>query len=212
MVENLAPSLRLLLVTDDRLLARPDPVGTCLAAVAGGVTAIQLRLKQATDREYLDLARQLRRAVTIPLYINDRLDIALAAGADGVHLGVDDIPPLAARRIVPPGFVIGASVGADEEVERGLSADYWGVGPLRATTTKADAGGALGWAGARALLARAGSRPCVVIGGVQPDDVDAARTEGFAGVAVASGILGAGDVVAAARRYAEGSTVDSRQR
>ena len=110
MNENLASSLRLLLVTDDALLDRRDPVGTCLAAVAGGVTAIQLRLKCTGDHEFIDLARQLRRALPVPLYINDRLDIALAAGADGVHLGVDDLAPHAARRVVPAGFVIGASV------------------------------------------------------------------------------------------------------
>jgi thiamine-phosphate pyrophosphorylase len=209
MNENLASSLRLLLVTDDALLNGADPVGTCLAAIAGGVTAIQLRLKHAGDQDYLDLARQLRRAITVPLFINDRLDIALAAGADGVHLGSDDLPPGAARRIAPAGFVIGASVGSDGEVERGEPADYWGIGPLRVTTTKADAGDALGWDGARALRERAGSRPCVLIGGVQPGDMAAARSAGFAGVAVVSGILGADDVVAAARRYADGSTVDS---
>lgn len=202
MNENLASSLRLLLVTNDTLLDGDDPVGTCVAAVAGGVTAIQLRLKHAGDHEYLDLARRLRRAVPVPLFVNDRLDIALAAGAHGVHLGVDDIPPDVARRLAPAGFVIGASVGSEGEVERGLAADYWGVGPLRATSTKADAGAALGWDAARWLLGRAGARPCVIIGGVQPGDVTAARHAGFAGVAVVSGILGEADVAAAAVRYA----------
>jgi thiamine-phosphate diphosphorylase len=108
---------------------------------------------------------------------------------------------LLARTIVPAGFVIGASVGSESEVVRGSAADYWGIGPLRATATKLDAGAPLGLGGARDLLALAGGRPCVVIGGVRLEDVLPARTAGFAGVAVASGILATDDVEAAARRY-----------
>lgn len=206
MVENLAASLRLLFVTDDTLLQRIDPVATCLAAVAGGATAVQLRLKRSDDRQFVALARALASALTVPLFVNDRLDIALVAGAAGVHLGADDLAPAVGRRIAPPGFVIGASVGTPEEVGRGMSADYWGIGPLRGTATKHDAGAALGWDGARPLLACAGSRPCVIIGGVRPEDVHVAHREGYAGVAVVSGMLGAADVEMAARRY--GSTVD----
>ncbi len=201
MRENLVELLRLVLVTDDALLAGRDAVAVCRAAVEGGVTAVELRLKRATDRDLLDLARRLRATLPVPLLINDRLDIALAAGAAGVHLGADDIPPALARRVAPPGFVIGASVGGEDEIARGAAADYWGIGPLRASTTKGDAGTPLGIAGAARYLAAAGGRPCVVIGGVLPGDVAAARAAGFAGVAVASGILAADDVRAAARKY-----------
>jgi thiamine-phosphate pyrophosphorylase len=111
------------------------------------------------------------------------------------------LPPERARRIVPPGFIIGASVGMTTEVERGLAADYWGIGPLHGTTTKGDAGEALGFSGTAALLAASAGRPCVVIGGVRPEDVAPAIAAGFAGVAVVSGILGATNVEEAARRY-----------
>jgi len=198
---NLADSLRLLLVTDDALLERRDLESVCHAAVAAGVTAVQLRLKLADDRHFADAARRLRGALSVPLFINDRVDVALATGADGVHLGPDDLSPELARRIVPAGFVIGASVGSAAEATRGASADYWGIGPLHASSTKSDEGRALGWQGAEALRLLAGGNPCVIIGGVQPDDVAAARSAGFAGVAVASGILAHDDVAAAVRRY-----------
>jgi thiamine-phosphate pyrophosphorylase len=201
MRENLAATLRLLLVTDDALLGARDPVAVALAAVAGGVTAVQLRLKEASDRELLATARRLVAALPVPLFVNDRLDIALLAGAAGVHLGSDDIPPAGARWVVPEHFIVGASVGLPGEVERGAAADYWGIGPLHGTRTKDDAGAALGLDGACALLAVSGGRPCVLIGGVQPADVGPARTAGFAGVAVVSGILGAEDVEGAARGY-----------
>ena len=105
--------------------------------------------------------------------INDRLDVALAAGAAGVHLGPEDLPIALARGIVPPGFWIGASVGNPGEAELGRGADYWGIGPWRATTTKPDAGAPLGSAGFRELCALGRGIPCVAIGGITPEDVPA---------------------------------------
>ena len=201
MTRNLAVSLRLLLVTDDALLAGRDPVALCRAAVRGGVTGVQLRLKQATPRELLRIARALVAALDVPLLVNDRCDVAIAAGAAGVHLGPDDLPVRLARRAAPKGFVIGASVGGEGEVGGGAGADYWGVGPWRATSTKAEAGAALGEAGFRAIVARSGGIPCIAIGGVRPEDVAPIRGAGGAGVAVVSGILSADDVEGAARRY-----------
>jgi thiamine-phosphate pyrophosphorylase len=198
---RLLDSLSLVLVTDDALLGSRDPLAVCAAAVAGGVTMVQLRLKLAGDRELLALARQLVAALPVPVIINDRVDVALAGGAAGVHLGPDDLSPELARRIVPPGFIIGASVGSLAEVARGASADYWGIGPLHGTGTKLDAGAALGWDGVAEFVAAAGSRPAVVIGGVRPEDVAEARRIGCAGVAVVSGILASEDVAAAAMRY-----------
>jgi thiamine-phosphate pyrophosphorylase len=202
MVTNLAQALRLLLVTDDRLLAGRDVVSVCRAAVGGGVTAVQLRLKHVEPRELVTLARALRSALPVPIIINDRLDVALAAAADGVHLGPEDLPVALARRIVPPGFVIGASVGTAEEADRGRGADYWGVGPLRATRTKPGAGAALDLAGFRQILALAPEgMPCVAIGGVRPEDVRGVREAGGAGVAVVSGILSAERPAIAAAAY-----------
>jgi thiamine-phosphate pyrophosphorylase len=202
MAMNLAQALRLMLVTDDRLLAGRDVVAVCRAAVAGGVTVVQLRLKQTAPRDLVHLARALRSALTVPIIVNDRLDVALAAGADGVHLGPDDLPVSLARRIVPPGFVIGASVGIREEAGNGQGADYWGVGPLRPSGTKPEAGAALGISGFGKIraLARAGL-PCVAIGGVQPGDVRGVLEVGGVGVAVVSGVLGADDPVGAAAAY-----------
>jgi len=202
MRDNLASVLRLLLVTDDDLLAGRDLVGTVREAVAGGATAVQLRLKRATARELATAGRALMAAVEVPLFVNDRLDVALAIGAAGVHLGPDDVPAARARDLAPPGFLIGASVGLESEIPNGEAADYWGIGPWRVTGTKRDAGAALGAAGFAALRARAGRRPSVAIGGVRVEDVPAILGAGAAGVAVVSGILGTLDVEAATRRYA----------
>ena len=203
MGENLAAILRLLLVTDDVLLGRRDVVAVCQAAVRGGITAVQLRLKHAPDSALLDAAQRLVAELHVPVFVNDRVDVALAAGAAGAHLGPEDLSPLLARAAVPAGFVIGASVGSEAEVARGLAADYWGIGPLRVTATKQDAGVALGLDRASSLRTHAAGKPCVVIGGVRPEDVVAMRTAGFAGVAVASGILASADIEAAARRYSQ---------
>lgn len=203
MAQNLAALLRLILVTDDDLVAGRDLVALCRAAVQGGVTCVELRLKRATPRELAETAKVLVAALPVPVLVNDRLDAAIAAGAAGAHLGPDDLPIGLARGAAPPGFILGASVGTAGEVESGRGADYWGVGPFRATTTKPDAGAGLGAAGFGAVVAQAGGTPCIAIGGVRPDDVAAVRRAGGVGVAVVSGILAAPDVEAAARAYAK---------
>jgi thiamine-phosphate pyrophosphorylase len=192
-----------MLVTDDRLVEGRDVIGLARAAERGGVTAIQLRLKSASPRALAGLARDLIAALTIPLLVNDRPDVALAAGAAGVHLGPDDLPVSLARKIAPPGFVIGASVGSDEEAASAGAADYWGIGPWRETRTKGDAGIGLGPEGFIKLRVLSGDRPCMAIGSIQPSDVPVVRWAGGTGVAVASGILLADDVEAAARSYAK---------
>lgn len=202
MAPNLAGMLRLVLVTDDALVRGRDLVQLCLAAERGGVTAVQLRLKRAGAGELAAAARALLGALRVPLLVNDRLDVALAVGAAGAHLGPDDVPVAMARRVVPDGFLIGASVGSAAEAGQGIGADYWGVGPFRATSTKSDAGPAIALDGFRTVrgLAPAGV-PCVAIGGVLPEDVGRIRLAGGVGVAVVRGILAAGDVEAAARAY-----------
>ena len=202
-----------MLVTDDRLVAGHDLVTLARAAEAGGVTSVQIRLKDAPAREQVALARALVAALRVPVLVNDRPDIALAAGAAGVHLGVDDLPVALARAIAPPGFVIGASVGSDAEAAVAVEADYWGIGPWRVTTTKADAGAGLGADGFARLARSAGGKPCLAIGAVRPDDVPAVHRAGGAGVGVVSGILGTSEsseaairevaIREAASRYAE---------
>jgi thiamine-phosphate diphosphorylase len=201
MVTNLARHLRLMLVTDDRLLDGRDVRAVATAAVRGGATCVQLRLKHATAADLLRLARQLRDAVSVPVLVNDRSDVAAAAGC-GVHLGPDDLPVMLARRIMARGLPIGASVGLPEEAAAAEEADYWGVGPWRVTGTKADAGAALGPDGFRRIVALAHGKPCIAIGGVRPEDVPAVLAAGGTGVAVVSGILAESDIEAAARRYA----------
>lgn len=192
-----------MLVTDDRLVAGRDIVALALAAEAGGATSVQLRLKQATAREQVLLARALVAALGIPVLVNDRPDVAIAAGAAGVHLGADDVPVALARLVGPPGFVIGTSVGSEAEAAASVDADYWGIGPWRVTRTKQDAGAGLGPEGFARLSRLAGGRPCVAIGGVRPDDAVAVRRSGGAGVAVVSGILAGAEAGPSAASYAE---------
>jgi thiamine-phosphate pyrophosphorylase len=203
MADNVAAVVRLMLVTDDRMVAGRDLVALAVAAERGGVTSVQLRLKRASARELVAAARMLVAALRVPLLVNDRPDVALAAGAAGVHLGPDDLPIVLVRKVVPPGFIIGASAGSPEEAAAAAGADYWGVGPWRNTGTKADAGAALGAEGFRRIVQRSGGKPCIAIGGVRPEDVGSVLAAGGAGVAVVSGILGEEDVEAAARGYAQ---------
>ena len=203
MGDNVAQLVRLMLVTDDRLVRGRDLVSLAQAAERGGATSVQLRLKEATARELAQLVRGLVQALRIPVLVNDRPDVAIAAGAAGAHLGPDDMPIDLVRRIAPPGFVLGASVGSETEAGVAGGADYWGIGPWRATPTKEDAGTGLGPDGFSRLLQLAGGKPALAIGGVTPEDVPMILQRGGKGVAVVSGILGAEDVEAAARRYAK---------
>ena len=211
MSPNVAALVRLMLVTDDRYARERDPVQLALAAERGGITSLQVRFKERGDRELAQLVRALVAAVGIPVLVNDRPDIALAAGAAGVHLGPEDLSVELTRRIVPPGFIIGASVGSPEEATLAGGADYWGIGPWRVTATKGNAGAALGAEGFRGLTRLAAGRPCIAIGGVMPTDVPEVLGSGGSGVAVVSGILGADDVEAAARKYRHAGNREQKQ-
>lgn len=199
---NVAPLLRLMLVTDEAAVGGRDLVALALAAERGGVTSVQVRLKRATPREQVAVARALVAALRVPVLVNDRPDVAIAAGAAGAHVGPGDLPPVLARRILPEAMILGVSVGSPEEALTAGAADYWGVGPWRETATKGDAGSAIGAEGLAAVIRESGGRPCIAIGGIRPEDVPVVLRAGAAGVAVVSGLLGAADVEAAARRYA----------
>jgi thiamine-phosphate pyrophosphorylase len=193
-------SLVLVAITDDLRDGREGLVARAVAAARGGATMIQLRLKDADARVQVEVARALLSALppTVPLIINDRADVALATGAAGVHLGVDDLPAAAVRRIAPPDFIIGASVGCDAEVPLASGADYVGIGPVYGTASKADAGDAIGIAELSRLAALCGL-PAVAIGGIDASNAAPVMAAGAHGVAVIRAVLGAPDPEQAAR-------------
>ena len=199
-----------MLVTDDALIAGRDLVAIARAAERGGATSVQLRLKRTPARELAEAARALVAALRVPVLVNDRPDVAIATGAAGVHVGPDDLPVALVRRIAPPGFIVGASAGTEQEATAAREADYWGIGPWRTTSTKADAGAALGSEGFARIVALAQGVPCIAVGGVRPEDVAEVRRAGGVGVAVVRGILGAGDVEKATREYAMGRWADGQ--
>lgn len=189
--------LRLVVITDSELAAPRDVADVVGAALRAGAPAVQLRDKSLPPRDLLPLAHRLRaatRATGALFVVNDRLDLALAAGADGVHLGPDDLPVAAARRIAPPGFVIGHSAddpGAARAAVAG-GADYIGCGTVFTTRTKADAGAAIG-PGRLGEVARCVDVPVVAIGGVTVRNAPRVFVEGAAGCAVVSAVMGAAD-------------------
>lgn len=192
--------LSLYLVTDTVLCGPRGIAETARAAVAGGATVVQLRDPLATTRELYEMAIELRAAISVPLIVNDRLDVALAAGADGVHLGQSDLPVRKAREIAGPDFLIGLSISGIAELQNanGLppgTVDYFGIGPAFATATKPDAGAALG-PDLVAELAAMTELPTVAIGGITADN--AARLIGVDGICVVSAICAADDPRAAA--------------
>lgn len=203
-------TVRLIAITDS---LRDGPRGLALraaAAVAGGATMLQLRLKEESARSLVEIARTIQAmAPEVPLIINDRADVALAAGAAGVHVGVDDLSPALLRRVVPPGFIIGASVGSDDEVARAAGADYVGVGPVFATGSKSDAGAAIGPARFGELARRCGL-PAVAIGGITSESVASVLSAGATGVAVISALFGASDPTMAARAIRDALDANGR--
>jgi thiamine-phosphate pyrophosphorylase len=191
-----------MVVTDAALFKGRDPVDACRRAVLGGATLIQLRLKDATPRDLVALARALVSALPVPVLVNDRVDVALAAGAAGTHLGQGDLPLDRLRPHVPAGFVLGISVGSPAEAERvrPWPADYWSVGPCFATTSKVDAGAPLGPAGFAALARLAPPAvPVIAIGGVTAGNAGALARAGAAGIAVIAAVWSASDPTSAAR-------------
>jgi thiamine-phosphate pyrophosphorylase len=182
-----------------------DPLAVVRAAVAGGVTAVQVRAPGATGRALVAGTRAVLDAVRdagVAVIVNDRLDVALAAGADGVHLGREDVPPRDARRVAGPALSIGWSVtGPDDlDVVPG-TVDLLGIGPVFATATKPDAAPPTGVDGLRRLWedARALGRPAVAIGGIGPDNAGEVLATGVPGLCVSSAIVAAPDPGAVAR-------------
>ena len=196
-------SLRLQLVTDSALCGSRGVLAVVAAAVEGGVSCVQLREKALDTRAFVERARALKALLAplrVPLIINDRLDVALACEADGLHLGQTDLPADIARRLLPPGAIIGLSVESPGDVAAAERepVDYLGVSPVFATSTKPDAAPALGLAGLRSIRALT-RRPLVAIGGIAVTNAAAVMAAGADGIAVVSALCAAADPAAAAR-------------
>lgn len=206
------PDYSVYVVTDRALAGGRSLAGVVVAALDGGAGVVQVREKTPSSRAFFEevlailrVARPLGR----PVIVNDRVDIALAAGADGVHVGQGDLPCEAVRRLAGPDRIVGVSVGTVEEAvaaER-AGADYLGVSPVFATPTKADAPPATGLDGLRRIR-QAVRVPLVAIGGIHAGNAADVIRAGADGVAVVSAVMAAADPRAAAaglvRAVAEG--------
>jgi thiamine-phosphate pyrophosphorylase len=195
--------LSLYLVAGADALGGRDLTAVVGAAVRGGVSLVQLREKAAVDAAMVAQAKALKTLLAplgVPLIVNDRLEVALAAGADGLHLGQEDIAPAAARAALGPDGILGVSAGdaAEARIADPTLVDYVGVGPVYPTGSKAAAGDAIGLDGLRALRARL-ALPVVAIGGIQAANAAEVMACGVQGVAVVSAICSARDPEAAAR-------------
>lgn len=199
-------ALRLCLVTD-RDLARGRPLLEIVsAAVRGGATMVQLREKNASTRLFVEEARALKDMLgplDVALAINDRLDVALAVGADVLHVGQSDMRIEDVRRIAGDRLAVGLSITCEQDMLRpdAQAADYLGVGPIFAQTTKPDATPPLGVEGLRALVKHA-RKPVIAIGGLTAANSAAVLAAGADGLAVVSAVVAADDVEAATRDFA----------
>lgn len=199
--------LSLYLVTDEDLAGPRGVVETVRAAIEGGVTLVQHRCKHGTTRDFVATASALMEILRprgIPLIINDRVDVALAVDADGVHVGQDDMRVAKVRELIGPDRILGLSAALMEELtpdELG-PIDYLGVGPVFATTTKPDADDAIGFDHLGRIKAAAGL-PVVAIGGLKPEHVEPTLATGADGLAVVSAIMAAEDPAKAARDFAD---------
>ena len=200
---SLRQALRLYVIPDRGIGAPRSLVEQTETALAGGAAAIQLRDKQLEGRELLAAATAMaelcRRAGAL-FIVNDRLDIALLANAHGAHLGQDDLPAAEARRLCPPGFIIGVSVQTEEQARlaKAQGADYLGIGAVYPTRTKDAA--ALGLDGVRRVAA-ATDLPSVAIGGINLANAAEVMTAGVDGLSVISAVVGAEDVCGAAKIF-----------
>ena len=187
--------LSLYLVTDPS--AAHGVVETAKAAAANGATMVQLRDKHADDDALIEQAKALKEALApfnVPLIINDRLDVAVAADAEGVHLGQSDGSLEVARKTLGPRGIIGLSIDQPSQLDPQLSffVDYFGIGPVFATDTKAEHAPPIGFDGLARIIAQT-EKACVAIGGLKPGHLGAVRRAGADGAAVVSAICGADD-------------------
>lgn len=193
----------LYVLTDAQLARGRSHEEVVAAALRGGATLVQYREKNATTRQMIVEAQRVRdlcRAYGVPLVINDRVDIALAIDADGVHVGPDDMPVALARKLLGRDKIVGASAGTIEEARAAIAAgaDYLGVGAIFATRSKADAGEPIGLEGL-AQIVRVSTIPIVGIAGINATNAASVIHAGATGIAVISAIVSAEDIEQATR-------------
>lgn len=200
---KLKPDYSLYLCTDSTLMSCKTVEESVEKAVIGGCTVVQLREKNCSSREFYELALRVKKitdSYKIPLIINDRLDICLAADADGVHLGQQDLPCAEARKILGKDKIIGVSAALPEEAAaaEAAGADYLGVGAVFPTSTKTNTRPVTAET-IRAIRA-AVSIPFVVIGGVNQSNISSLYGLGINGAAVISAVIAQPDITEAARQ------------
>jgi thiamine-phosphate pyrophosphorylase len=198
---------RVYVITDTRHARGRSHREIAEAAIRGGATAVQLRMKEEPARIVLDVGRAmgpLCRAAGVAFIVNDRLDVAMLAGADGVHVGQDDLPPADARALAGPRALIGVSAATVVEAiaAEQAGADYLGVGAVYGTATKSDAGAPVGLARVTEIR-RAVRVPLVGIGGITAENAAAVIRAGAHGVAVITAVTLAEDMADAVRRLRE---------
>ena len=208
-------ALRLHLVTDSALCGERGLLSVVEAAVRGGASCVQLREKTLATRAFVERARALKARLAplgVPLIINDRVDVALACGADGIHVGQGDMAPADVRRLLPRALV-GLSIETLAQLERaeGEAVDYYGISPVFATATKADAAAAVGLEGLR-LMRSLTRRPLVAIGGIAPANARSVMAAGADGLAVVSALCAAPDPGAVARQLLDQLHAGLRER
>lgn len=196
----------LYLVTDRSILKGRDLFAAVEEAIKGGATLVQLREKDVSSLDFYNIAlrmRQITHECNVPLIINDRLDIALAVDADGLHVGHEDLPVEVARRLLGSGKILGYSVTSAEEARHGekSGADYLGAGPVFPTGSKSDAADPIGTE-TLAVIRKAVSIPVVAIGGVGASNILDVKASGVDGISVISAILGSHDIEGASRNLA----------
>lgn len=194
----------LYLVTDRNLSMGRDMEEIIKKAVAGGVSVVQLREKNISSRDFISIAKGIKAILNeknIPLIINDRVDVALACEADGVHLGQEDMPVDIARKVLGQESIIGLSVENMKQVEEAekLDVDYLGVSPIYKTPTKTDTSGEWGLEGLRELRKRT-DQILIAIGSIKKENVARIIEAGADGAAVVSAICSADDPYLAARQ------------
>lgn len=188
---------------------RYDELSGTEAVLRGGCRWVQLRMKGASDEEFLRVGRRvasLCRAAGATFVVDDRVDLVAELGADGVHVGKHDLPVAEARRRLGPGRIVGATANTFDDIARAAAdgADYIGLGPYRFTETKRNLSPILGLEGYRAIFERCRAAgitlPVVAIGGITAADVAAILDTGAAGIALSGALLGAADPAAETRK------------